>query len=381
MKKKIASIAVCMLMFVTVFSVTSASNIDIRTNDIIPSLPTQLDIVWEENWDSYSNGQDMHGVGGWKGWDNDSQWTAFVTNANSRSSPNSIDIKENADLVHEYTGLSSGTWTYTDWVYVPSDFVGQSYFILLSYYYDGGGQEGNKWALQVRFDSTTQEVVAEHDGEVLPLITDQWVELRVEIDLESDWFECYYDGDLLQEKAWTATPNNDFTGVLNIGAVDLFANAATTVYHDDLTIEGEVAAEPDLLCEGSISWINATPKETLTDSITVENVGGAGTNLDWEVTDWPSWGEWTFNPDSGTDLTPEDGPITIDISCVLPPDKNEEFLGKIKIENLENSEDYCYIDVHLTTPKNKAQNLFSIFINFLENHPNLFPILRYKLGL
>jgi hypothetical protein len=368
-------------MFVTALSVTSASNIDVKNVFTFKSSPTNLDIVWEENWDSYSNGQDVHGVGGWKGWDNDSDYSAKVTNNQSRSSPNSIDIRGNADLVREYDGLSSGTWTFTDYIYVPSDFEGLSYFILLSKYEDGGGQEGNEWALQVRFDSTTQEVVAEHDGEILPLITDEWVEMRVEIDLEADWFECYYGGDLLQEKEWTATPNNDFQGILNIGAIDLFANGATTVYHDDLTIDGEVASEPDLSCEGSISWVNATPKETKTDTITIKNVGGPATLLNWEVTDWPSWGEWTFDPSSGTDLTPEDGDLIIDVSCVIPKDKNEEFIGKIKIENLEDSEDFCYIDVLLTTPKVKAYTIYSAFLIFLENHPNLFPILRYKLGL
>jgi hypothetical protein len=228
-------------------------------------------------------------------------------------------------------------------------------------------------------DASAGEVVAEHDGDTLPLITDQWVEMRVEIDLETDWFQCYYGGDLLQEKEWTAGPNNGYDGVLDIAAVDLFANGATSVYHDDLSIDGEVSADPDLLCAGSISWINATPGDTLTDTITIENAGGPGSELDWEVVDNPSWGDWTFDPESGTDLTPEDGPITIDVTCVIPKDKNEEFQGKIKIENLENSEDFCYIDVTLTTPK--SYNLYSIFLTFLENHPNIFPILRYRLGL
>jgi hypothetical protein len=123
-------------------------------------------------------------------------------------------------------------------------FEGASYFILLSDYTDGGGQD-NKWAVQLRFDSDGQVVECEYDGISLPLITDQWTEIRVEINLNTDWMEIYYDDDLLHEKAWTAGPNNNGDGLLNIAAVDLYANSATSVYYDDLSLE-EVG--------GSVVW-------------------------------------------------------------------------------------------------------------------------------
>ena len=115
-------------------------------------------------------------------------------------------------------------------------FTGESYFILLSDYTDGAGQD-NTWAVQMRFDSELMIVENEFDAISLPLILDQWTEILVEIDLDSDWMEIYYNGDFLLEKAWTATINNDGSGQLNIAAVDLFANSASTVYYDDLSIE------------------------------------------------------------------------------------------------------------------------------------------------
>ena len=107
------------------------------------------------------------------------------------------------------------------------DFEGSSYFILLSDYTDGGGQD-NQWAVQIRFDSVLMVVECEFDAINLDLILDQWTEIKVDIDLDGDWMEIYYDGDFLHEKEWTAGPNNGYTGIKNIGAVDLFANAATT---------------------------------------------------------------------------------------------------------------------------------------------------------
>jgi len=115
-------------------------------------------------------------------------------------------------------------------------FEGNSYFILLSDYTDGAGQE-NKWAVQLRFDSYSLIVECEHDAINLPLILDKWTEIRVEINLDGDWMEIYYDGDFLIEKEWTAGPNNGYDGLLNIAAVDLFAYGATPVYYDDLSLE------------------------------------------------------------------------------------------------------------------------------------------------
>ncbi len=204
--------------------------------------------AWTDNFDSYANGQFLDGGaddGGWKGWDNVATSGAYVTNTQSVSSPNSVDINGATDLVHEYEGYTTGKWIYRAMQYIPSDFTGNSYFILLSDYTDGAGAN-NKWALVIRFDQVNQYVESEADAVTTPLITGQWVELRTEIDLDSDWFQFYYANTLLIEKAWTAGWNNAGDGFLVIDAVDLFANTATPVYYDDISLlpEGE-----DLICD------------------------------------------------------------------------------------------------------------------------------------
>ena len=207
----------------------------------------------------------------------------------------------------------------------------------------------------------------------LPLVTDEWAEIRVEIDFEAYTQAVYYNDDELLTKSWGASKN--------LACIDLYADQfeSTSVYYDDFVLEGEVASDPDLSCEGSLSWTNVTPGDTLTGSFIVENIGGAGSELDWEVVDSPSWGDWTFDPASGADLTPEDGQITIDVTVIAPNDKNEEFIGKIKVENLENSEDFCYIDVSLSTPKSKPLFILSLFENLLQRFPVLEMILKLYL--
>ena len=137
---------------------------------------------------------------------------------------------------------------------------------------------------------------------------------------------------------------------------------------------------PDLTCEGSLSWNDVTGGSTVYGSITVENIGSPGTLLDWEIESYPDWGTWSFDQESGTGLTPEDGEIIVDVEVVAPDDPETEFEGEVKIVNSENSADFCIIDVSLATPVSQ-QNSHILIQRFLERFPNAFPILRHLLEL
>jgi hypothetical protein len=136
---------------------------------------------------------------------------------------------------------------------------------------------------------------------------------------------------------------------------------------------------PDLDCIGTIGWTDVETGSTVTDDFNISNIGNTGTELNWEIESYPDWGIWTFNPSSGVGLTPEDGQITVDVSVVAPEEKNLEFTGEIKVVNKDDSNDYSIISVSLSTSKTKL--MYTLFLNFLENHPNLFPLIRQILGL
>jgi len=118
---------------------------------------------------------------------------------------------------------------------------------------------------------------------------------------------------------------------------------------------------PDLDCDGDLCWIDVVPGATVTGSFTVENIGGSNSELDWGIESYPEWGTWTFTPSSGTGLTPEDGPLTIDVEVIWSEEANG---GEIKIVNCENSDDYCIIDIS-TAPPPPPQKLIG-FIRDLE---------------
>ena len=137
---------------------------------------------------------------------------------------------------------------------------------------------------------------------------------------------------------------------------------------------------PDLECEGELSWPSVKAGEEVTGNFTVENIGNPESLLDWEVESYPDWGTWTFTPDGGTGLTPEDGAVTIDVEVVAPDDPETEFTGEVKIVNSEDPDDYCIIPVSLVTPVNQ-QVTNPLLQMILERFPNAFPILRQLLGL
>lgn len=204
----------------------------------IPASPGDAPLVdWFDNFDSYATPSQLHGQGGWKGWDNSPAAGALTSSALARSAPNSAAILGASDLVHEYSGYTTGQWIYTAWQYIPGVSTGQSYFILLNTYNDLGPYN---WSDQVRFDSALNQVVSEGLAGTLPMVRDQWVELRVEIDLAANSHSFYYNNQLLFSGSWTEGLSGG--GALNIAAVDLFANGASAVYYDDMSLIGPAPA-------------------------------------------------------------------------------------------------------------------------------------------
>jgi len=199
---------------------------------------------WSDNFDGYANGQQLHGVNGWEGWENNPGAGAVVTNAQSSSAPNSVDIKGPSDLVHQYSA-TDGIWEFSGMVYVPGNFTGQSYFILLNTY----GAGIHNWSMQMVFNGTTGMVqnlggtgntVGAGNITVTEtaIVRDQWVPFDVTIDLDANTHTGRYNNVTVVTGAWSAGAGSN----TSIGAVDLFANNTTSVFYD--TLDLSIVPEP-----------------------------------------------------------------------------------------------------------------------------------------
>lgn len=193
---------------------------------VIVGVPSVASAVFTEDFDGYATGSQLHGQGGWKGWDNNLAWTAPTSALHSLSPNNSAEIGGTADLVHEFN-VAGGVWQLSIMQFIPDGGTGQNYFILLHEYNDGGPYD---WSVQLAFDLGTGLVISDFGGGSLPIIYGQWVELKFDIDLNANSVYEYYGGVLLSSYQWDDDASN------TIGAIDLYGNFASPVYYDDLRL-------------------------------------------------------------------------------------------------------------------------------------------------
>ncbi len=127
-------------------------------------------------------------------------------------------------------------------------------------------------------------------------------------------------------------------------------------------------AHPDLHASGTLSWTDIKPASIVDGVITIENIGDSGSLLNWEIESYPSWGSWSFEPEHGTGLTPEDDSVTIEVSVNVPNIEESSFSGEVIIKNSENESDFDIITVSLSTPKNIEQIFYDLLEKFLDFH-------------
>lgn len=191
-----------------------------------------------DNFDSYAAGSSIIGQGGWDGWDGGG-WDAFVSSAQAASAPNSLAVSGTADVVQQFSGVSGGTWYAKVKTYVPGGQTGDLFFIILDEYAHGGPYH---WAVQVRLNAS--EGVVENmggtdvpGGGIVPIITDQWVEIFVEIYLGTNQYAVSYGGSFLDSQQWTVE------GQLAVAAFDLFSDGSSESYMDDVWLDTEIPVE------------------------------------------------------------------------------------------------------------------------------------------
>jgi len=237
----IVGVSVALLMLPALATAGTAPTGSGNFSAVVPRLGTEGagPTPWSDNFDAYANGSQMHGQGGWVGWDNSPGAGALVTNAQSQSPPHSVDIRGASDLVHQYDGAVSGLWTYRANMFVPTAFTGDSYFILLNTYNHFGPYN---WSVQIHANGPSNTMMRDDGGGSLPLIRGRWVELRTEVNLNNDTYNVFYDNVPLgvANRSWTNGLSGG--GVLEIDAVDLFANGASSVYWDNLSLVPEPAS-------------------------------------------------------------------------------------------------------------------------------------------
>ncbi len=185
---------------------------------------------WFDGFESYPAGGGIHGQGGWAGWNDDPAFDAIISDLQAFTGSQSVAIAGAADIVQPFSGYNSGVWYLTTWMLIPNDFSGETYFLVLNTYAPNGAQN---WSVQIRFTGGTITTDTA-GGETMPYVTGQWSELQLVIDLQSDLQTFYYNGTMLYQASWSEGVSGG--GAVEIACVDLYANNATPVYYDEMSL-------------------------------------------------------------------------------------------------------------------------------------------------
>ena len=204
-----------------------------------------LAVEWSDNFDSYTSGQGIIGKGGWTGWDGSATVDATVSTAQASSAPNSLQMRLTSDVVKQFN-LTSGMWTMRAKVFIPSGHTGGTDFIMLNTYQPSLGSYNWSVILEFRSGRVTSyggDNFYSAAGASMPHVFNAWADIRVDIDLDANTQQIYYNGALLHATAWR------YDGAARIQALDLFSYNGSAAYFDDIVLEARTAA-PDCNTNG-----------------------------------------------------------------------------------------------------------------------------------
>ena len=200
---------------------------------------TSASAQWCENFDTYSSGSTIAGQGGWELWCIGGS-DALVSSNFARSAANSLRIGPGADVVQRIAGVNSGQWTFTFWTYYPSSASGEGWINVMNNYAAGcasGAFTNDMWSTATIFGFGLVQPWGT-SGVPASLITDQWVEYRLEVNLATDTFDEFYGTEQMMFGApWSS--NVGAGGLVAIDAVDIFSDASGGVdgmYFDDISL-------------------------------------------------------------------------------------------------------------------------------------------------
>jgi hypothetical protein len=170
-----------------------------------------------EDFDSLAVGSSMHDVEGWQGWKGDPDVAALVTDAVAYSGTNSLEIVGGRDdLEALWPVVDTGTYDLTVMQYVPATTGGAVWY----WAYGLGTIVVNCDTEKVYVNDLDAATRVEAD-----LLRDQWVEMKIAIDLDVGTCDFYYGEVLLGSRECAESNGVD---IWPDGNVDV-------VYYDDFS--------------------------------------------------------------------------------------------------------------------------------------------------
>jgi hypothetical protein len=151
------------------------------------------------------------------------------------------------------------------------------------------------------------------------------------------------------EKIWNFSTDDPFFTSSAIADGKIFSASGNSLFCFGSTHDQNA----DLKCEGFFQFENVKPSSIIRTNFSIENIGPINSELNWNIESFPEWGNWTFTPNFGINLSPSDGKVIVEIILETPNIKDCSFSGEVKVINREDADDYEIIETILTTSKTK----------------------------
>lgn len=187
-----------------------------------------------DSFDTYTLGS-VGGQGGWEGWTGNNAVAGTVTTDQASSGTQSLRVVAGNDTVRPFSGYAGGQWSLSLMQYVPSTSSGDSWVILMNNY-----PATLNWSVDMNIDISGNAVWS---GEVptasVPLVKDQWVPIRFDIDLTANSVSSYYNNTFLATHAWQSGGLNELRALdlyPDEGGASGFIAQVGAVYYDSLQL-------------------------------------------------------------------------------------------------------------------------------------------------
>jgi|GEM_PF-6985147 len=211
------------------------------------------------SFDSFANGQQLSANGGWQGWDNVASAAGIVDSSLSFSGAHSMRVGDiYTDAVQQFSGVTSGVWTFATQQYIASGQTGSTYVILMNQYADGANNASDMWSSQLNFDLSAGIVRDDFRGGSVAIAFDQWSTVSISIDLASNIVSQYYNGSLIASGSWTTGA----TSALRVAALDLYTGGGNTAFYDNVALSNAAAIPaPGVLSLASLGLLLAGARQ------------------------------------------------------------------------------------------------------------------------
>ena len=228
-------------------------------------------IDYFDDFEGYAAGSSIVGLGDWVGWDGDMNpaMGGFVTDVYSHSGSHSLQIGGNpgldTDVVYQFSGVNVGQHVFSAMTYVPSSATTTTHPFML---FMSGHPAPLTWSGGMEFLTGPGEVRYDGSPERTPMVRDEWVEARLEVDLDAGAASMYYGGTLLGNYAWNDTDPAfpQFAGVdlwVPVGSAPMYVDDTALTQIADLTWDNNHSQ----LSWGSPHWGPGGPPDEFANAI------------------------------------------------------------------------------------------------------------------